>query len=74
MCFHVSRFESRLDGDQSFIQLHLQDRSSWNKELIRLGEFYIDKSTSFNSEHTVLQIEAVISSVRSAVETFESTN
>ncbi len=59
MCFHSSRFESRLTDDGDLITWDFQDRSSWNKELIGQGEFYLRKMEPEDIS-TKYQIEAAI--------------
>jgi RNA polymerase sigma-70 factor (ECF subfamily) len=37
MCFHMARFEARVDGWGGLLLLEEQDRSLWDRELIRRG-------------------------------------
>ncbi|MDB5018081.1 MAG: polymerase subunit sigma [Mucilaginibacter sp.] len=59
MCFHASRFEARinLNGDQ--ILYEDQDTSLWDTELIKQGEFYLNKGAEGN-ELTKYHLEAGI--------------
>lgn len=42
MCFHASRFESRMDENNSIILLQHQDRSKWDKDLANRGYFFLE--------------------------------
>ena len=46
MCFHASRLEARRSGENSDLLYHDQDRSKWNKDLIKKGEKYLNLSAS----------------------------
>jgi len=61
MCFHASRFETRVDEDGCLIDLEHQDRSSWNQELINIGRVYLGKSTSGSTMPTDYLFQALIS-------------
>ena len=73
MCFHIARFEGRLDDRGAIILFEDQDRSLWNKELISKGMQYLKmsmKSTSLSSYH----IEASIAGQHCMADSFENTN
>ncbi len=44
MCFHSSRFEARINPKGELVLYDEQDSSLWNKELIRQGEYYLNKA------------------------------
>ena len=44
MCFHTSRFDSRIGENGELLTLKEQDRSSWNGELIETGSYYFQRS------------------------------
>jgi RNA polymerase sigma factor (sigma-70 family) len=44
MYFHVARLSSRLDGAGELLLLEEQDRSSWDRECIRLGMQWLERS------------------------------
>ncbi|HVS91671.1 MAG TPA: DUF6596 domain-containing protein [Mucilaginibacter sp.] len=44
MCFHASRFEARVDKNGELILYEDQDITLWNKELIRQGEYYLNRA------------------------------
>jgi RNA polymerase sigma-70 factor (ECF subfamily) len=73
MCFHSSRFESRIGAEGELIELEDQDRSLWDKELIRLGILYL-KNAHDSNETSRFIFEAAIASVHSIAENFHDTN
>src|SRR5439155_18192686 len=56
MCFQASRFESRIDENNSIILLQHQDRNTWNKALIQKGYEYLNLSSQ-GDELTVYHLE-----------------
>ena len=48
MCFHSSRFEARIDPKGELILYDEQDISLWNNELIKQGEYYMNKAATGN--------------------------
>lgn len=44
MCFHASRFEARVDKNGELILYEDQDISLWNNELIKQGEYYLNRA------------------------------
>jgi RNA polymerase sigma factor (sigma-70 family) len=48
MCFHASRFDSRIDKDGSMILYEDQDTSLWNVDLISKGGYFLNRSASGN--------------------------
>jgi RNA polymerase sigma-70 factor (ECF subfamily) len=73
MCFQASRFESRLDKNNTIILLQQQDRSLWNHELIDRGYYYLNKSSS-GENITVYHIESAIAAEHCLAKNFASTN
>ena len=59
MCFHASRFEARIDSKGELILYDEQDTSLWNKELIKQGEYYMNRAATGNSV-SKFHIEAAI--------------
>lgn len=59
MCFHASRLEARRSGESSDLLYHDQDRSKWNKDLIKKGEKYL-KLSAKGSSISKYHIEASI--------------
>ena len=73
MCFHAARFNSRLDEDNAIILLSEQDRSKWNAELIKMGSYYLNLSSTGNII-SVYHIESAIASEHSLTPDFKKTN
>ena len=48
MCFHTSRFDSRTRSNGQYILYIDQDKSKWNNDLIKKGEYYLTKSANGN--------------------------
>ncbi len=59
MCFHTSRFESRMNELGELIPLGQQDRTKWNQELISQGTYFM-RSMDFNELSTAYELEAAI--------------
>ncbi len=59
MCFHTSRFESRLNTLGEMIPISRQDRSLWNVDLINRGIQYLQK-LNLGALDSAYQIEAAI--------------
>lgn len=74
MCYHISRFESRIDQSHNMILLKDQDRSVWDAQFIELGAYYLEKSMSLTEMKTAFQLEAFISAQHSTAASFEKTN
>ena len=73
MCFHASRFESRLGKDNTIILLKQQDRSLWNQALIERGYHYLNQSC-FGENITVYHLESAIAAEHCLATTFAATN
>ena len=73
MCFHASRFDSRLAEDNSIILLPYQDRKKWNEELIRVGYYYLNYSAA-GEEISVYHLESAIAAEHCLAKTFVDTN
>lgn len=73
MCFHAARFESRLNADQEIVLLQYQDRSTWSKELINRGYYYLNQSSA-GDQLTIYHIESAIAAEHCIAPAFEDTN
>ena len=73
MCFHASRLHGRMDEDGALVQLELQDRSKWDRDLIARGFQFLEKS-SMGNELTEFHLQAGIASLHCAAPTYEKTN
>ncbi|HMH20927.1 MAG TPA: sigma-70 family RNA polymerase sigma factor [Puia sp.] len=73
MCFQSSRFDSRIGDDNTIILLEQQDRSKWNKELIRMGYHYLNQSST-GDRLSVYHLESAIAAEHCLAPDFQSTN
>ncbi|HWB25557.1 MAG TPA: sigma-70 family RNA polymerase sigma factor [Chitinophagaceae bacterium] len=73
MCLQASRFDSRLDEENSIILLQHQDRNKWNRELIKLGYLFLNKSSKGNYL-SVYHIESAIAAEHCLAASFSDTN
>ena len=73
MCFQASRFDSRVGDDNAIILLEHQDRGKWNKDLIQMGYYYLNKAAS--GDHlSIYHLEAAIAAEHCLASDFHSTN
>jgi RNA polymerase sigma factor (sigma-70 family) len=72
MYFNASRFEARMSNDNSLIEMEMQDRTKWNKELIQKGIQYLEKAQQNKVSHYL--ILATISANHCIAKNFEDTN
>jgi RNA polymerase sigma factor (sigma-70 family) len=73
MCFHASRFESRINSDNEIVLLQDQNRSTWDAELICRGEYYLARASE-GDEISEYHIEAAISAQYCMAPRFEETD
>lgn len=59
MCFHSSRFDSRLDEHGEVVLYDDQDSTLWNQELITKGNYYLNKAAQ-GHEVSTYHFEAAI--------------
>jgi len=73
LCLHAARLFGRTDDKGGLLQLEMQDRSRWDKNLIGKGFYFLDKAAS---GHTLSEyhLEAGIASWHCAASNYESTN
>jgi RNA polymerase sigma-70 factor (ECF subfamily) len=71
--FHAARLPGRLDDDGDLVQLEMQDRSRWNRELIARGFHFLEKSATGN-ELSEYHLQAGIASLHCAAATYEETD
>ena len=74
MCYHISRFDSRIDQEGELISIRNQDRSRWDQYFIKLGHHFLEKSADNNESKSVYQIEAAIGSHHCTADSIERTN
>jgi len=73
MCYHASRFDSRIDDKGLIVLLKDQDRKTWNRFLIEKGNEYMTYAAQGEVYHD-FHIEAGIASVHANAKTFEDTD
>lgn len=73
MCFHVARFEARVDNRGAIILFEDQDRSLWNQELIQSGMVFFKKAIG-DKKLTSYHIEARIAAEHCLSKSFAETN
>ena len=73
MCFHASRFDSRIDDKGYIILFKDQDRKLWNKFLIQKGNEYLELASKGKLIHD-FHLEASISCVHANAKSFEDTD
>jgi RNA polymerase sigma factor (sigma-70 family) len=73
MCFHASRLDGRMDEDGALVQLELQDRSKWDRDLIARGFQFLEKS-SIGYELTEFHLQAGIASLHCAAPSYKETD
>jgi len=71
LCFHAARLHGRMD-DGGLIQLEMQDRSKWDRDLIGKGFYFLEKA-SMGNELSEYHVEAGIASLHCAAVTYEKT-
>lgn len=75
MCYHISRYESRIDKNGDAILLSEQDRTKWDPFFIKLGGHYLKKSAIDSLEQrSKFQIEAFISALHCNAKSLKETN
>ncbi len=74
MCYHISRYESRLDESGNIILLDAQDRSKWDPYFIKIGHHYLQRSNELNPDKSKFQIEAFISAQHCIADSIDQTN
>lgn len=73
MCLQASRFNSRMDENNSIILLQHQDRTKWNHALIKKGYWYLNLSSK-GDDITVYHIESAIAAEHCMAASFGQTN
>lgn len=74
MCFHTSRFDSRLDEQGELISLEDHDREKYDQELIRIGIFHLENAGTSDRLPSMYHLEAARSFYHSTAKTFEQTD
>ncbi|MGH9402587.1 MAG: RNA polymerase sigma factor [Terriglobia bacterium] len=72
LCFHAARLPGRMDEEGGLVQLEIQDRSKWDRDLIGKGFHFLEKS-SMENELSEYHLEAGIAALHCAAPTYEKT-
>ena len=72
LCFHAARLPGRVDDDGGLIQLEIQDRSKWDRDLMGRGFYFLEKA-SMGNELSEYHLEAGIASLHCSAPTYEKT-
>ena len=73
MCFHIARFEGRLDNCGTLVIFEDQNRSLWNQEMIGRGVHYL-KMSSGGNHLSAYHLEAGIAAEHCLADSFVNTN
>ena len=73
LCFHAARLPGRVDDGGGLIQLEVQDRSTWDRNLMGRGFHFLEKASTGN-ELSEYHLEAAIASLHCAAPTYEKTD
>ena len=71
MCFHASRFEARLDENNEIVDLENHDRTKYNRELLVIGNQYLELATNQSTEPSVYHLQAAISYCYTEAKSFD---
>ena len=71
--FHAARLPSRMDDQGALLQLEMQDRSRWDRELIGRGFQALAKSST-GDELSEYHVEAAIAAIHCAAPSYEQTD
>jgi predicted RNA polymerase sigma factor len=74
MYLNASRFQARHDGEGNLLTMAQQDRSLWDKNMIRKGLDYLGQSTVTDDKVSVYHVLAAISAHHALAPDFGSTN
>ncbi|MFD2567133.1 RNA polymerase sigma factor [Pseudotenacibaculum haliotis] len=71
MCFHTARFDARTSDEGELIDLEHQDRSKYNKELIRIGMGHFRLAERKTSQNPLYFLQAAVSYTYCEAQNFE---
>ena len=75
MCFNTARLDSRIDSHGRLVPLDCQDRSRWDRALIRQGYAYLARSSTMEAvAATPLHLEAAIAARHCEAASFDQTD
>lgn len=73
MCFHAARLSSKTNAENQIVDLLHQDRSSWNAELMVIGDNAMNKAVEYD-DFSTYHCEAAIAAEHLKASTFADTN
>nr|WP_299071175.1 sigma-70 family RNA polymerase sigma factor [uncultured Allomuricauda sp.] len=74
ICFHASRFDARLSEEGDLVTLEYQDRTKYNRELIRIGVKHLERSGTEDKLPSSYHLEAARSYYHCVAKTFKKTD
>ncbi len=74
MCFHVSRFDARLDNNLELVDMEHQDRSKYDRALITIGIRHLENSGTTGRVPSSYHLEAAVSYYHCTAATFADTD
>ncbi|PRX57092.1 RNA polymerase sigma factor [Flagellimonas meridianipacifica] len=74
MCFHVSRFEARLDKEGNLVSLEHHDRSLYDQELIQIGIYHLQQAGTKDQTPSHYHLEAARSYYHCTALSFSETD
>jgi RNA polymerase sigma-70 factor (ECF subfamily) len=72
LCLHAARLPGRVDDDGGLMQLEMQDRSKWDRDLMTRGFHFLERA-SMGNELSEYHLEAGIASLHCAAPNYEKT-
>ena len=72
LCFHAARLPGRIDEGGELVQLEMQDRSKWDRDLIAKGFYYLEQAST-GTELSEYHLEAAIASFHCAASSYDET-
>ncbi len=73
MCFHTSRFEARVDENMELVDLEHQDRSKYDRELMKIGTYHFEHATKTDEFPSDYHLQAALSYYHCMAPTYEAT-
>ena len=74
MCFHISRFEARMDDDGALVSLDHHDRTLYDQDLIQIGLLHLQNAQYGSRSPSNYLFEAAVSYEHCVAKTFKATN
>ena len=74
MCFHISRFDARMDDKGELVSLDQHDRSLYDQDLIQFGLHHLQYARGSSNKPSNYLFEAAVSYEHCIAQTFAETN